>query len=110
MFALRKLLDALAPLVGAEASASTALKEGWADGASDKEIEAWAEKGQQLVKGDMERMIQEGCSTEYARLMRLVCFLLLLVSCTTKCELDSASAFVRPTLPMKLTSSAHSWT
>lgn len=72
IFALRALLDALAPLIGAEAEAKgKVITEGWAKDASEQKIKAWTDKGKEL--GDeVVRVIQETMSVEYGRLMRNV--------------------------------------
>ena len=72
IFALRALLDALAPLIGAEAEANgKAVTKGWAKDASEQKIKVWTEKGKEL--GDeVVRVIQETMSVEYGCLMRKV--------------------------------------
>ncbi|KAI0649278.1 hypothetical protein C8Q79DRAFT_903782 [Trametes meyenii] len=70
IYALRSLLNALSPLIGAEDELSgKAVSPGWADGASPDQIKEWSERGSQLVKEDMERVAEETCAVEYGRLM-----------------------------------------
>lgn len=67
-------MDALAPLLGAEAAAGgKAVTKGWADDASKEIIDAWTNTGKELVD-EVTRVIQETSSIEYGRLMRKVSF------------------------------------
>jgi len=67
-------VNALAPLLGAEAAADgKAVTEGWADEASEETVDAWTEKGKDLID-EVTRVIQETSSIEYGRLMRKVGF------------------------------------
>lgn len=67
-------MNALAPLLGAEAAADgKAVTEGWADEASEETVDAWTEKGKDLID-EVTRVIQETSSIEYGRLMRKVGF------------------------------------
>ncbi|KAL0954467.1 hypothetical protein HGRIS_003440 [Hohenbuehelia grisea] len=71
IYALRALLNALAPLIGAEIeSGGKAVGHGWAANASKEEIEAWSKKAIEKVKDEMERVAQETTAIEYGRLMR----------------------------------------
>lgn len=71
IYALRALLTALSPLIGAEAElGGKAVSNGWAEDASEDKIKEWREKGIQLVKEEMEVLIQETSAAEYGRLMR----------------------------------------
>lgn len=71
---MRALVNALAPLLGAEAAADgKAVTEGWADDASEETMDAWTAKGKHLID-EATRVIQETSSIEYGRLMRKVSF------------------------------------
>lgn len=72
IYALRALLNSLAPLIGAEAEQGKAVSPGWADNASDEKIEEWNAKGVQLVQDEMEKVAQQTMAVEYGRLMRKV--------------------------------------
>ncbi|KAI0925965.1 hypothetical protein AcV5_008548 [Taiwanofungus camphoratus] len=67
--ALRALLAALAPLIGAEAALHHAVPPGWADGVPPDTLDAWRTAGMQSLKDDMEAAAQEACAAQYARLM-----------------------------------------
>ncbi|KAI0368725.1 UPF0061-domain-containing protein [Pilatotrama ljubarskyi] len=70
IYALRALLNALAPLIGAEDElGGKAVSPGWADNASPEQIKAWTDRGIRLVKEDMERIAEEACAVEYGKLM-----------------------------------------
>ncbi|OBZ72114.1 hypothetical protein A0H81_07825 [Grifola frondosa] len=70
IYALRALLNALAPLIGAEAElGGKAVSRGWADDASPEKLAAWRKSGLDLVKQDMETATVEICAAEYSRLM-----------------------------------------
>jgi ribosomal protein S16 len=71
---LQALVNALAPLLGAEAAADgKAVTEGWANNVSQETMDAWTEKGKELTE-EVTRVIQETSSIEYGRLMRKVRF------------------------------------
>ncbi|TFK87969.1 UPF0061-domain-containing protein [Polyporus arcularius HHB13444] len=68
--ALRSLLNALAPLIGAEDElGGNAVSPGWAEDASEDIIGEWSKRGIALVKEEMERVAEETCAVEYGRLM-----------------------------------------
>lgn len=71
IYALRALLNALAPLIGAEQSSSPpkALSPGWSEVSNDQ-IAAWKDQGIDAVKDDLEHIMQAVISEEYVRLMR----------------------------------------
>ncbi|KAI1797378.1 hypothetical protein LXA43DRAFT_969349 [Ganoderma leucocontextum] len=70
IYALRALLNALSPLVGAEDElGGKAVSPGWADNASKDQIQEWSKRGIELVKEEMERVAEEVCAVEYGRLM-----------------------------------------
>ncbi len=71
--ALRSLLNALAPLIGAEDElGGKAVSPGWAEDASEDRIGEWSKRGIALVKEEMERVAEETCAVEYGRLMHKV--------------------------------------
>ncbi|GBE88362.1 UPF0061 protein [Sparassis crispa] len=69
IYALRVLLTALSPIIGAEAELHRAVFAGWAEDASPDKLAEWRKKGSELVKDEMERIAQDICSAEYGRLM-----------------------------------------
>lgn len=70
IYALRALLRALSPVIGAEAElGGKAVPQGWADNASEDKIKEWKDKGIELVEDEMVALIQETCAVEYGRLM-----------------------------------------
>ncbi|KAK7690812.1 hypothetical protein QCA50_005912 [Cerrena zonata] len=69
VYALRSLLNALAPLVGAEIESGAAVSSGWAEGASKEKIGEWSQKALEHTKEEMEILIQETSGTEYGRIM-----------------------------------------
>ena len=68
---MRALLNALAPLIGAETELSRAVASGWANDVPAEKISEWRKKGAEL-KDELERVAQETCSVEYGRLMHKV--------------------------------------
>jgi hypothetical protein len=73
IYALRALLTALSPLIGAElCQKNKAVSAGWADGATERTITKWKMEAIEDVKEEMERVATEVCSIEYGRLMRKV--------------------------------------
>lgn len=81
MYALRSLLTSLAPLIGAEVElGEKAVAPGWAEGASKEKIDDWRKKGIDLVKEEMEILIQQTCAAEYGRLMHKVCYFSLMLT------------------------------
>ncbi|KAH8100034.1 hypothetical protein BXZ70DRAFT_200765 [Cristinia sonorae] len=70
MYALRSLLTSLAPLISAEAEKDgRAVVAGWAEGIPKEKIDEWRQKGVDLVKEDMEILVQQTCADEYSRIM-----------------------------------------
>ncbi|KAF8656791.1 hypothetical protein AX16_002343 [Volvariella volvacea WC 439] len=70
VYALRALLNALAPLIGAEIeNDNKAVTQEWAQSASAEKINEWRDKGLEL-KDQMEKLIQQVSADEYGRLMR----------------------------------------
>jgi len=73
VYAHRALLNALAPLIGAEVElGNKAVSPCWADNASEEKIAQWRQIGQEFVKDEMEKVLQEVTAEEYGRLMRKV--------------------------------------
>lgn len=68
-FALRQLLDALAPLIGAEEATGEAQNEGWASAASEEDIKAWREAGLKH-QNNLDLEIQDVFIVEYKKIMR----------------------------------------
>lgn len=72
MFALRALLNSLAPLIGAEMESGKAVSPDWASSASNEKIDEWRQHATSAIKDEMETVFQEICSTENGLLMRKV--------------------------------------
>ncbi|OCH95411.1 UPF0061-domain-containing protein [Obba rivulosa] len=68
VYALRALLNSLAPLVGYESYEGYAVPPGWASSATAAKMSEWRDKGMQL-KEEMERVAEEVSAMEYGRLM-----------------------------------------
>ena len=89
VYAIRALLDALAPLIGAEDElGGKAVGAGWADGASKEKIEAWAKKGLEL-RDDVDKVVQETSAVEYGRLLRKVGFPSIVHVTGSRADVDS---------------------
>ncbi|KAF9048545.1 hypothetical protein BJ165DRAFT_1460470 [Panaeolus papilionaceus] len=70
VYALRALLNALAPVLGAEAeSGGAAVSEGWTEDVKPEKIEEWTKKGLEY-RSEVERIVQQSTADEYGRLMR----------------------------------------
>ncbi|KAH6909030.1 hypothetical protein BKA70DRAFT_1277239 [Coprinopsis sp. MPI-PUGE-AT-0042] len=69
LYALNALLDALAPLVGAELESGKAVSAEWGKDASNEQIKEWSEKGKAEVRKDMEAAFSEVYREEYAKAM-----------------------------------------
>ncbi|KAF9561942.1 UPF0061-domain-containing protein [Agrocybe pediades] len=70
VYAVRALLNSLAPLIGAEAElGGKAVSPGWADGVSPETLNKWKERGLEL-QSELERIVQQTTADEYGRLMR----------------------------------------
>ncbi|KAM6504229.1 Uncharacterized ACR, YdiU/UPF0061 family domain containing protein [Amanita muscaria] len=69
LYAMRALLNSLAPLIGAEESIGEAVSQGWADKASEAQREEWRVKGLE-VQDELVKVTQEVTSNEFGRLMR----------------------------------------
>ncbi|KIY49748.1 UPF0061-domain-containing protein [Fistulina hepatica ATCC 64428] len=67
VYALRSLLNTLAPLIGAESG--EAVSAGWVRDANEEQITAWRDEGLRLVQDELEKTLQETAAVEYARLM-----------------------------------------
>ena len=73
MYAMRALLNTLAPLIGAEVSrGNKAVSPGWADHAGSKQLDEWRAKGNQSVLKELEDLFQETCAEEYRILIHKV--------------------------------------
>ncbi|KAI0035425.1 UPF0061-domain-containing protein [Vararia minispora EC-137] len=73
LFALRQLLRALAPLIGAQSSppsSSSALPETWAKDATQEQIDAWAKAGTEATEVDMNALFHATYAVKYAEHMR----------------------------------------
>jgi hypothetical protein len=71
LFALRALLNALSPLVGAEAElGDRAISAGWAKEATKDKINEWSSKGVALVKEELEDTFRREYEAEYNARMR----------------------------------------
>lgn len=62
-------MNALAPLIGAEAELGRAVSLGWAD---ESKIDEWRERSAGSLREETERVAQEACAQEYGRLMHKV--------------------------------------
>ena len=72
VYALRSLLQSLAPLIGAELELGTSVPPGWPENAPKEKIEEWRKKGIEHTKEEMEILVQETSGLEYGKLMRRV--------------------------------------
>ena len=71
VYACRALLNALAPLIGAEISlGNKAVKEGWAADVSSDTLQSWRTTAVEQTQSEMERILQETCAVEYNLLLR----------------------------------------
>ncbi|KAI0049779.1 UPF0061-domain-containing protein [Auriscalpium vulgare] len=71
MFALRSLLTALAPVIGAEAElGNKAVGEGWAKDVDEEKIKGWREKGIELVEKEFETLFHAEYDEAYGEHMR----------------------------------------
>jgi hypothetical protein len=74
LYSLRALLNALAPLVGAEAElGNRAVSAGWAREAEKDRINEWGSKGVTLVEEELKIFFQREYEAEYNKRMRQVC-------------------------------------
>jgi uncharacterized protein YdiU (UPF0061 family) len=95
VFAMRKLLNALAPVIGYEAETGRAAPKGWADSASKEQVEQWTQAGLAL-QDELDRVIQQEISTEYAKRMHARLGL-------RRLESSDEAEFARPLLNMMQT-------
>ncbi|KAI0322545.1 UPF0061-domain-containing protein [Amylostereum chailletii] len=70
-FALRKLLNALEPLIGAEAELGKAVSADWARDATEEKISEWRKKGAELVEDEMDIVFHTEYEAAYAEHMRM---------------------------------------
>ena len=93
-YACRALLNALAPLIGAEISqGNKAVKQGWAAEVSSETLQSWRTTALEEIQSEMEQIFQETCAVEYNLLFRKRLALRL------KVDTDQAIIF-RPLLEM----------
>ena len=72
VYAIRALLNALAPLIGAEEeSEGKAVSAGWAEGVDSDKLASWTKKGLELAT-ELDRTTQETTAVEYGYLIRKV--------------------------------------
>jgi serine/tyrosine/threonine adenylyltransferase len=77
LFSLRALLNALSPLVGAEAElGNRAVSAGWAGEAKKDKINEWSSRGVTLVEEELKTLFQREYEAEYSERMHRVCTLL----------------------------------
>ncbi|KAG8705352.1 hypothetical protein FRC11_009109, partial [Ceratobasidium sp. 423] len=69
IFALRSLLNALSPLIGAESSLGHAVGPNWAKDASEAQIAEWTDKGQEL-RDEVDEMVKTTFEKKYWALVR----------------------------------------
>lgn len=70
-YACHSLLNALAPLIGAEmAQGNKAVQKGWADDVSSETISEWRASGIEVAKSEMQQIIESTYSVEYANAFR----------------------------------------
>jgi uncharacterized protein YdiU (UPF0061 family) len=66
LYALRSLLNSLAPLIGAEAARGhKAVLPGWSQDVSEEQISEWRKQGTELVLKELEDTFQNTCAEEY---------------------------------------------
>ncbi|KAI6016643.1 hypothetical protein BKA83DRAFT_2007036 [Pisolithus microcarpus] len=71
LYARCALLDALAPLIGAEiALGNKAVQRGWADNVSDETVSEWRTAGIREVGATMNQIIESTCASEYGMALR----------------------------------------
>ena len=72
VYAIRALLNALAPLIGAEEeSEGKAVSAGWAESVDSDKLASWTKKGLELAT-ELDRTTQETTAVEYGYLIRKV--------------------------------------
>ncbi|KAG8747335.1 hypothetical protein FRC10_001514 [Ceratobasidium sp. 414] len=69
IFALRSLLNALAPLIGAESELGHRVEPGWAQAADTEQIATWAKKANE-TRDEVDDLIKATFEKKYWRLMR----------------------------------------
>ncbi|KAJ1308034.1 hypothetical protein OPQ81_002103 [Rhizoctonia solani] len=69
IFAVRALLNALSPLIGAESSLGHAVGHNWAKDASEQQIEEWSNKGQE-IRNEVDDMVKNTFEKKYWALVR----------------------------------------
>lgn len=70
---MRSLLNALAPIIGAEASrGDKAVSPGWAVDVKPEQFTEWRKQGNELVLKELEDLFQDTCAEEYRVLIHKV--------------------------------------
>ncbi|CAE6510921.1 unnamed protein product [Rhizoctonia solani] len=69
IFALRSLLNALSPLIGAESALGHAVGPNWAKNASEKQIAGWSDQGQE-IRDEVDEMVKSTFDKKYWERMR----------------------------------------
>ncbi|EUC57586.1 YdiU domain protein [Rhizoctonia solani AG-3 Rhs1AP] len=69
IFALRALLNALSPLIGAESSLGHAVGPNWAKDASEHQIAEWSDKGEE-IRDEVDEMVKSTFEKKYWERMR----------------------------------------
>ncbi|KAI0303734.1 UPF0061-domain-containing protein [Multifurca ochricompacta] len=104
LYALRALLNALAPLIGAEAElGDRAVSAGWGKDAKKDKVTEWSSKGVTLVKEELESLFQREYEVEYNARMRQACpFHLLRIARLGLRRIDESddTVLVKPLLAM----------
>lgn len=73
MYALRSLLNTLAPLIGAEAAGGNqAVLPGWSTNVSEEKISEWRKQGTDLGLKELEDSFQDTCAEQYKIIMHKV--------------------------------------
>jgi hypothetical protein len=71
VYALRALLKALGPVIGAELQSGGRIQEGWAEDIPADTIKEWEAEAHKL-RDEMDTLIQDTTTAEYRRLMNRV--------------------------------------
>ncbi|KAJ2922850.1 hypothetical protein H1R20_g14234, partial [Candolleomyces eurysporus] len=69
IYALRALLNSLAPLIGAESELQKAVEKGWAQDVPEEKLKEWTDKGLE-IRDEVERIAQQTAAEEYGHLLR----------------------------------------
>ena len=63
-YAVKSLLNALAPIIGAELETGKAVGEGWAEDIDEEKLTSWKKKGLEF-EPDMKSVLEDAYSTEF---------------------------------------------